>query len=292
VADQSKTSEVSLFVPPGHFYSPLVDGRDSAVQKAIAQEAIPTANLTEFGIDESEVLHSFAKATQFYDSSRGIDQPFPTLPTAGWRFHFDNPAFPLADAMALLTFMVESHPHRYIEVGAGHSSCAALDINERYLGNAAQMTFIDPHPETYKQLLGNFPDDHSLLIESRLQDVPTAIFQQMTAGDILFIDSSHVAKTGSDVVDYMFRILPVLPCGVLIHIHDIFFPFEYPHAWIVDENRSWNEAYFLRAFLHGNSRFRVLYLSDWIYKRRRDLLEKHMPLCIRYRGGSLWMQVV
>jgi len=292
MAQEDKPIDSSLFVPPGHFYSPIVDGGDPPVQKAFAEESNPARELAEFGVDEREVLEWFARSTQFYDAARGIAQPFPQSTAPGWRFHFDNPAFPLADALALLTFMVESKPGRYIEIGAGHSSCAALDINQRYLGNAARMTFIDPHPETFRQLLENFPLDRPLLLESRLQDVPPDSFRQLRAGDILFIDSSHVAKTGSDVVDYMFRILPSLQPGVLIHIHDIFFPFEYPRAWIIEENRSWNEAYFLRAFLHGNPRFRVLYLSDWIYKRRRDLLEKHMPLCVRYRGGSLWMQVV
>ena len=142
------------------------------------------------------------------------------------------------------------------------------------------------------QLIAGRSADQRSILKSRLQDVPLKVFAALGDGDILFLDSSHVAKTASDVVDYTFRILPALRSGVLVHIHDIFYPFEYPRSWIVDENRSWNEAYLVRAFLHANAGFRVLYLSDWVYKCRRDLFETHMPLCVRYRGGSLWMRKV
>lgn len=281
---------LALFTPPGHFYSPLLDPGDSAVQRAMDHEAAPSSPLTEFGISEREVLSWFDRVSANYDQTRGKPQPFPKHAETGWRYHFDNPAFPLADALALLTFMTVARPKRYLEIGAGHSSCAALDISERYLSGQVEMFFVDPHPETFHQLLIDHPDDRRLILQARLQDVPLDRFRALEAGDILFIDSSHVAKTGSDVLDYLFRVLPALRPGVYVHIHDIFFPFEYPRAWIVDENRSWNEAYILRAFLQGNPRFEVLYLSDWIFKCRRELLATRMPLCVQYRGASLWMR--
>jgi hypothetical protein len=292
LANEEKPTDNGVLFPPGHFYSPLVNGGDPAVQRAVAAEARPTSALSDFGIDEKEVLHWFERSKQFYDAVSGINQPFPQSPSPGWRYRFDNPAFPLADALALLTFLTTARPKRYLEIGAGHSSCAALDINERYLDGAVEMSFVDPHPEIFFELLAEHPNDRQCMLQARLQDLPLGHFTRLEFGDILFIDSSHVAKTGSDVVDYLFRILPALRPGVFVHIHDIFFPFEYPAAWIVDENRSWNEAYFLRAFLQENHRFRVLYLSDWIFKCRRDLFIRHMPLCVQYRGGSLWMRSV
>ena len=173
-----------------------------------------------------------------------------------------------------------------------YSSCAAIDINEQHLSSALDMTFIEPHPEPALELFGDDLKYRKFVRLQRLQDTPLSLFTDLDAGDVLFIDSSHVGKTGSDVLDYLFRILPRLRPGVLVHLHDIFFPFEYPKVWIADQNRSWNETYFVRAFLCGNSNFRVLYLSDWIYKCRRDLFETHMPLCVPHRGGSLWMQSV
>jgi hypothetical protein len=276
-----------VLIPRGHYYSPVVDPEDDWVQRAMEKEAEPAENPEEFGIDEAEMLRWFDKIAGHYPSN-----PFPEHPAPGSLYHYANSNFPLADALALLGFMLDARPRRFIEVGAGYSSCAAIDINEQHLGGETRMTFIEPFPETALKLFGNQPQYRERLLQQRLQDTPLSLFTELEAGDILFIDSSHVGKTGSDVLDYLFRIFPQLNSGVLVHIHDIFYPFEYPREWFTQLDRSWNEAYFLRAFLHGNPAFRVLYLSDWIYKCRRDLLEARMPLCVQHRGGSLWLRVV
>jgi len=276
-----------LYEPPGHYYSPIVDPDDEWVRRAMEREAHPETPPSEFGIDENEMLRWFDKIAARYPA-----HPFPEQPAPGRLYHYANPSFPLADALALLGFLAEVRPRRYVEVGAGYSSCAAIDINEQYLGGTLRMTFIEPHPETALELFGAGSRYCACVLPQRLQDTPLSLFTDLDAGDVLFIDSSHVGKTGSDVLDYLFRILPQLRPGVLVHVHDIFYPFEYPKVWIVDQNRSWNEAYFLRAFLCANPRFRVLYLSSWIYRCRRHLFETRMPLCIQHAGGSLWMQSV
>jgi hypothetical protein len=276
-----------LWVPPGHFYSPLVDPADVHVGRAVVSEAEPTISPAALGLDQQEMLRWFGIISAHYDSN-----PFPEQPARTSKYHYANPHFPLADALALLGIMLEKKPQRYIEVGCGHSSCAAIDINERYLAGRVAMNLIDPYPDIFLKLVGSESAYSTLIERIKLQDTPLAKFKQLTHGDILFIDSSHVGKTGSDVLDYLFRILPSLAPGVLIHIHDIFYPFEYPASWIENENRSWNEAYLLRAFLSYNKSFRVIYFSDWIYKCRRDLFETHMPLCIPHRGGSIWIEKV
>jgi len=273
-----------LWVPAGHFYSPLVDPDDVHVRIAMEDEAHPSATAASLGLDEEEMLRWFSIISGHYGS-----HPFPELPAEGSRYHYANPQFPLADALALLGIMVEAKPRRYVEVGCGHSSCAAIDVNEKCLAGGLEMTFIEPYPDEFLTLVGAGSKYAAGLRRAKLQDTPLDLFTSLEAGDILFIDSSHVGKTGSDVLDYMFRILPVLAEGVLIHIHDIFFPFEYPAAWIVDENRSWNEAYLLRAFMAFNAGFRVLFFSDWFYKCRRELVAAAMPLCVRHRGGSIWI---
>jgi hypothetical protein len=248
-------------------------------------EACPNQPLEVFGIDEGTLLGWFNLIVEHYP-----EQPFPEQPSSDLHYYYANPNFPLADALALLTFMVQLRPGRFIEVGSGYSSCAAIDINERYLERRVAFTFIDPHPELALELLGAGSDYAPQFLRSRLQDIPTERFAELEDNDILFIDSSHVGKTGSDVLDYLFRVIPNLKPGVVIHIHDIFYPFEYPRAWIEGENRSWNEAYIIRAYLHNNSSIRVLYWSDWFYKCRRSLVESRMPLCVTHRGGSLWIQ--
>lgn len=280
-----QSAREALWVPQGHFYSPVVNPNERSVQQALASEAQPDQELNEFGIEESTLLQWFHRVAEHYRQ-----HPFAEQPSGSGRYFYANPNFPLADALALLTFMVEFRPVRLIEVGSGYSSCAAIDVSEQYLNRKVRFTFIDPHPELALQLAGAESEYADCFVRAKLQDVPTERFAELEPNDILFLDSSHVSKTGSDVVDYLFRIIPSLKPGVLIHIHDIFFPFEYPRAWVEAENRSWSEAYILRAYLHGNSSLRVLYFSDWFYKCRRSLVEAQIPDCIAHRGGSLWME--
>ncbi|PON13546.1 hypothetical protein C2W62_33810 [Candidatus Entotheonella serta] len=146
------------------------------------------------------------------------------------------------------------HPRRVIEIGSGFSSSVMLDVNDLFLDNSVQFTFIEPYPE---RLFEQFRDDDQqrhTVIEKPLQDVLLSLFRELSAGDILFIDSSHVVKIGSDVAYILFHILPALQSGVLIHFHDILWPFEYPEDWIF-EGRAWNEAYVLRSFLQFNHMF-------------------------------------
>src|SRR5690606_8620162 len=115
--------------------------------------------------------------------------------------------------------------------------------------------------------------------------VPLAVFEELNAGDMLFIDSTHVAKTGSDVNYILFEILPRLKSGVLIHFHDIFYPFEYPRDWVFN-GRNWNEVYFLKAFLMYNTTFEIKLFSHYLHKHHPNVFEA-MPLCYRNHGGNL-----
>lgn len=272
--------------PPGHFYSPIVDPADRHVRQALAMEAEPPATLSGIALDRRTMQRWFGRVRREYRA-----RPFPAQPAAPPSlYYYENPFFPLADALTLRAFFRRARPVRFIEVGSGFSSCAAIDCNEHLLRGRGKLTFIDPHPERLRALLPPGSRYRAAIEEKHLQDVPLDLFRSLRANDILFLDSSHVAKTGSDVVDSLFRIFPVLAAGVLIHIHDIFYPFEYPSDWVIANERSWNEAYLLRAFLTGNPDYRILFFSDWFYKCRRALVAAQMPLCIGHRGGSLWLR--
>lgn len=148
-------------------------------------------------------------------------------------------------------------------------------------------TFIEPYPERLKSLLT--PHDNVRIIEEKLQDVDTDIFSSLQAGDILFIDSTHVSKIDSDVNLYLFNILPRLAKGVLIHIHDIPYPFEYYKEWIYN-GRAWNEAYMIRTFLQFNTSFKIKFWGSYFENVHKELYFKHMPLCAKCPGGSLWLE--
>ncbi|MCU4121180.1 class I SAM-dependent methyltransferase [Variovorax sp. N23] len=130
---------------------------------------------------------------------------------------------------------------------------------------------------------------HSTVLGQPLQDVPVGVFQALGENDVLFIDSTHVSKVGSDVNRLLFEIFPLLAPGVVIHLHDIFYPFEYPKAWIL-EGRAWNEAYLVRAFLQDNARFQVLLMNTFMSHFHREFFEQQMPLCLHNEGASLWLR--
>ena len=125
----------------------------------------------------------------------------------------------------------------------------------------------------------------------RVQEVPLSVFDQLEAQDILFIDSSHVSKIGSDVTFIMLRILPRLKRGVLVHFHDVFYPFSYPVRWI-REGRAWNESLFLRAFLVGNSQFQLVAFNSYAGYSFPELFRDRLPAFLNNTGASIWIRKV
>jgi hypothetical protein len=114
-------------------------------------------------------------------------------------------------------------------------------------------------------------------------------FDVLMESDVLFVDSSHVVKVGSDVLDLFFRILPRLKSGVYIHFHDIFHPFEYPKEWIIN-GKAWNEAYLLRAFLQYNDSFEIVFFNTFLEFFHPGRFHRDMPLCMKNPGGSIWLR--
>jgi hypothetical protein len=180
-------------------------------------------------------------------------------------------------------------PKRLIEVGSGFSSCVTLDVNELFFDHRIACTFIEPYPALLKSLLVPGDLDRCTLIEDRLQDVPVEVFASLGAGDVLFIDSTHVSKVGSDVNRIFFEILPALRPGVYVHFHDIFDPFEDPQDWVYS-GRAWTEQYLLRAFLQYNRAFDIVAFNTFLAHFHGDYLRAHMPLCLNNIGGSIWLR--
>ena len=166
-----------------------------------------------------------------------------------------------------------------------------FDVNARFLQGQTQLTFIDPYPEQLLSLFHNNDLEKCTVIGDKLQNVPLCTFHQLEANDILFVDSTHVSKIGSDVNRIVFDILPILRPGVLVHFHDVLWPFEYFLEWIA-EGKAWNEAYLLRAFLQYNSHFEIILFNSFVGHAFKELLESSMPMFLRNTGGSLWLRKV
>ena len=122
-----------------------------------------------------------------------------------------------------------------------------------------------------------------------IQDVDFKIFRELESGDVLFIDTSHVSKIGSDVNHILFQILPLLQAGVHVHIHDIWYPFEYPRDWL-SRGMFWNEAYMLRAFLMNNQNYEIVMFNNYVLKSMPEVVQKSFPRFVEQPGASLWLR--
>jgi hypothetical protein len=274
---EQPTTGLRLGFPNGHFYSPIVSADD--VSDRTWRRAKECAGVDFQGERQREFVDLALRRWLPVYRSRFVRPPSDT------QFSHDNPAFSWLDAPTLFTMLNEHQPKRVIEVGSGYSSMLTAETNTAYLGSTVELTCIEPYPKPWLHGLAGM----SRLIESRVQDVPLDIFTRLEAGDILFIDSSHVSKTGSDVNHLIFNVLPSLNAGVLIHFHDIFLPNEYPKEWVLDFGRSWNEQYLVRALLMGSNQFEVEFGCAYAVENLTDLLKgvlEEGP----YGGGSLWIR--
>ena len=194
-----------------------------------------------------------------------------------------NPAFTHNDASTYYCMVRHLRPKRIVEVGGGYSTQLASLAAEA--NGSGQITCIEPHPgDPLKKL-------DIRLIESRVQDADAGEFGKLEQGDVLFVDSSHVSKIGSDINHLFFKVLPALARGVYVHFHDIFLPYEYLQEWIKEKMLFWNEQYLLRAFLMGNSEWSIRLPVHRLSQTRPDLLQKSCPSPTeRVMGGSFWIQ--
>jgi prefoldin subunit 5 len=268
---------------PGHFYSPVpnraeVAQRANELFPAVSPSTLPGIDLNDAG--QLALLEAFKPYRD--------ELPFrPEGAPEGLRGVFFNTMYCGTEGALLYFMMRHLKPKRIVEIGSGYSTCFALDTNERFFNNSIKMTLIEPYTERLRSLIR--PDDFKQieLLEKTLQEVPAETFSRLQPNDIVFIDSTHVSKIGSDVNRLFFELLPSLPAGVFIHIHDIFYPFEYPRDWL-EKGYFWNEAYLLRAFLQYNPRFRIEFFHDFMLKHHREKLLADFP--VLSWGQSIWLQ--
>jgi len=277
----------AAFYPPGHFYSPLLD------------IASADGKSSHFPYDGAEYWEHVSLRSddqrQYYEQLLEFSTllPFPTHEEPRCRYFSGNDYFPVADAFALSAIIQKEKPRRIVEVGSGFSSAVILDTLERVTADVdrPQLTFIEPFPERLHSLMREVDSRMSRLLIQPVQEVALTVFEELSANDILFIDSSHVAKVGSDVTFLILRVLPCLQPGVIVHFHDIVYPFSYPAEWL-REGRAWNESLFLRAFLLLNNAFKVIAFNSYAVQVFPELFRNRVSEVLENRGGSLWLRKV
>jgi len=268
--------------PAGHYYSTIPSKEE--VLDYVNSRTTPANDILGIELNEKiqrELLNDYIN---FYQ-----DLPFPEKQTAGQRYYYDNKYFSYADAIFLYSFLRKHAPNRIIEIGSGYSSAVILDTIDSCFDHRPELTFIEPTPKRLLSLFRDGDSEQVKLIEKKIQDVPLEDLLKLESGDLLFIDSSHVVKCGSDLQFLLFEILPRLQSGVFVHFHDVFYPFDYPTDWLT-KGRYWNENYFLRAFLSHNSEWSIRFFNDYAYFMFSDVINEKMPLCAKNPGGSLYIQ--
>lgn len=270
---------------PNHYYSPVPDV--SRLGTADFRRVFTLA-----GVDMNEPAQlEFLEACALYKREYA---EFPADGGGGGgtgRFHFRNGVYESFDAEVLHCMVRRLKPRRIIEVGSGFSTlvtAAACELNARE-GAPCLFSAIEPYPnEIFQAPVAGLTE----LIRTPLQETDPALFATLGENDVLFIDSSHVLKAGSDVQLLYLEILPRLAPGVVIHVHDIFLPSEYPEAWIKEEHIFWNEQYLLQAFLAFNDSFRVLWGGTYMHQRHAARLQDAFPAYDPNRclPGSFWMR--
>ena len=272
-----------LGFPPGHFHSPIPSVPEIKRKEAEIFDSAPKV-IPAIDLNEGRQLALFEEFKKYYN-----EQPFKPEKKEGLRYYFENQFYPYADAIILYCMVRQTKPRRIVEVGSGFSSGLILDTNHLFFNDAISCTFIEPFPERLLSLLTEKDKRRNKIEQANIQEVDLNLFDELTDGDMLVIDSSHVVKTASDVNHIFFEILPRLKGGIYVHFHDVMYPFEYPREWVY-KGWAWNEAYVLRAFLQYNTAFQIQFFYHFFERFHRDQLAEHMPLCLKSGGASIWLR--
>jgi predicted O-methyltransferase YrrM len=273
----------SMQFPPEHFYSPIVSKDEVQRNENIIWKSVLPKDIVGISFNDVAQIELLALLSNYY-----AELPFQERASDDLRYYFQNKFYSYTDGIVLYAMLRHLKPKRVVEIGSGFSSALMLDVNERFLENNTELTFVEPFPVRLNSLLTELDRENTNIVESFVQDVDLDLFKSLEKDDVLFVDSSHVVKTGSDLHHILFNILPVLNEGVYIHFHDVFYPFEYPKRWVFN-GFNWNEDYFLKAFLMYNTEFEIVLFSDYLHKFHKANF-KSMPLTYKNTGGNLWIR--
>lgn len=277
---------LGVHVSPIHFYSPIPDLREVLERECLwsGHKNPPGVSLNPDGqlTTMRQVIASFMHECDF-PSQESPDHS---------QYHTSNVYFGYVSASAMHAFIRHFKPRNVIEVGSGYSTrviAAAIGRNAAE-GREANLLAIDPHPS--EALQRGFPN-LSKVISDRVENLPTSLFESLVDGDLLSIDSTHALRLGGDVQYLYLDILPRLRPGVVVHIHDIFIPFEYPREWLV-ARRFWTEQYILQAFLACNTEFEVLWgqrmMEQWFPDDYSQTFRGRLSVEENNGSYSFWMR--
>lgn len=261
-----------------HFYEPIPDTKTLSDDLFRVDSTLPGIEMND-RMQLNLLQEQFPKFRDEYDH-------IPHEPTGdGYHYYFNNEFFSGIDACVLYCMIRHFRPNLIIEVGSGYSSLLSAQAAEKN-GNT-QLICIEPYPS---EVLHDKLPCLQRLVTTKVQDIAPTFFEQLQAGDILFIDSTHVVQIGSDVNFLFLEVLPRLKPGVIVHVHDIHLPSAGRRDWIMEQARFWNEQYLLQAFLIMNKGYEVLFATHYFASKYLGTLKATFPRSPYWKGSSFWMR--
>lgn len=263
-----------------HYYEPLFD------KKYLRCPLSQDRNLT--GIDwnikeQIDILNLFYYNTELEKISRTKQKDLD--------FFIDNGAFESGDAEYWYNLIRLKKPRRILEIGSGNSTLMAMraiKANEYEVSSySCQHTCVEPYEMPWLEKTG------ISVIRQKVEEVGKEVFMELGSDDILFIDSSHIIRPQGDVLFEYLELLPTLKKGVIVHVHDIFSPKDYPEQWVVGDVRFWNEQYLLEAFLTSNASWKVIGALNYLHHNFYEKLHEKCPFLVKDREpGSFYIQKI
>ncbi len=271
--------EVGVFPILDHYYEPQFDNRISI------SDFSKDRNLQGINwniSDQLETLESFTFSNELADLSQEKSE--------APKFYLNNDAFGSGDAEYWYQLIRTVKPRRIFEIGSGNSTLMAIRAIEKNHDDPSyqcEHICIEPYEMPWLEEAG------VSVIRKKVEEMELSFFSELQEDDILFIDSSHIIRPQGDVLFEYLELLPSLNKGVIVHVHDIFSPKNYPKQWLQDEVRFWNEQYLLEAFLSHNSDWKILGALNYLHHNHYEKLKSVAPFLIPEREpGSFYIQKV
>jgi Methyltransferase domain len=261
-------------VTPKHFYSPIPD------TDTLKQYRFPSSHIPGIDLQPEAQLQLLRAFMAYQDEFKHI----PLHSSNEAVFSLDNDAFTGIDPLVYYCMLRHFKPKTVIEIGSGHSTLLGAQATQA--NPSTHYICIDPWPRSFiAKGVGSVE-----FIKERVETLDLGLFSALQPGDILFVDSSHVVRTASDVCFIILELLPRLPAGVIIHFHDIFLPYEYPKEWVIQQQRFWTEQYLLQAYLAENKLVEVLLANQYLVRQHETAVKAVFAHASHIDGASFWIR--
>ena len=269
---------VGVFPIRNHYYEPLFNAKE--IRNSSDKRYLPGIDLN---IDEQlSLLSQFKFAEEL--------KQLPLNKNGSLSYYYNNSSFFAGDAEYLYSIIRLKKPKKIIEIGSGNSTLMALEgIRKNKTDDSnyeCQVACIEPYEMPWLEKTG------VQVIRKKVQEVPHSFFSELEHNDILFIDSSHIIRPDGDVLFEYLEVLPLLKPGVLVHVHDIFTPGDYPFDNYEKDIVFINEQYLVEAFLTLNKSFRIICALNYLKKNYFKELSDKCPMIAQTKGReprSMWL---